>query len=186
MAESAAGAEWSLDNYREYLRLLARLNMHAHLRGKLDPSDVVQQTLLQACANLEQFRGQSEAERTAWLRRILANVLLDAARRFGAAARDVAQERSLEQAIEHSSACLHAWLAVEQSSPSQQAIQREQLLQLSASLDRLPEDQRVAVELQQIQGQSLEAIAQHMGRSKSAVGGLLRRGMKRLRELMED
>lgn len=155
------------------------MHLHPHLRGKLDPSDVVQQALLQACANRDQFRGGTEAELTAWLRRILANVLTDAARRFGAAARDVSHERSLEAALEESSACLQAWLATEQSSPSEQAILHEQSI-------RLPEDQRTAVELQQVQGLTVEAIAQQMERSKSAVGGLLRRGMKRLRELMEE
>ena len=186
MADKADGLDWSVEDYREYLRLLARLHLQPHLRGKLDPSDVVQQTLLQACKSLEQCRGESDAERAAWLRRILANVLADCARRFGAAARDVACERSLEQALEQSSACLHAFLASDQSSPSQQVIHKEQLLRLSSALDQLPEDQRIAVELQQVQGLSVEDIARHMDRTKSAVGGLLRRGMRRLRELMED
>jgi RNA polymerase sigma-70 factor (ECF subfamily) len=186
MADEANAPERSLESYRDYLRLLARLHLHAHLRGKLDPSDVVQQTLLQAYQHLEQFRGHSDAELTAWLRRILANVLADAARRFGAGARDVSQERSLEQDLERSSACLQAWLAADGSSPSEQLIRREQLLRLAQALEQLPEDQRTAVELQQVQDYSVEAIARHMGRSKSAVGGLLRRGMKRLRELMEE
>src|SRR5262245_10215045 len=178
MPDSSDGLAWSLDDYREYLRLLARIHLHANLRGKLDPSDVVQQTLLQAYQNLEQLRGNTDGERTAWLRRILANVLTDAARRFGAAARDVAQERSLEKALDQSSACLEAWLTADQSSPSQQVIQKEQLLRLSQALDQLPEDQRIAVELRQIQGYSVEEIAEQVGRTKSAVGGLLRRGMR--------
>src|SRR5262245_2938348 len=128
MPESSNGPEWSLDDYREYLRLLARIHLHAHLRVKLDPSDIVQQTLLQAYQNLDQLRGNTDVERSAWLRRILANVLTDAARRFGAAARDVNQERSLEKALDQSSACLEMWLAADQSSPSQQLIQKEQLL----------------------------------------------------------
>jgi RNA polymerase sigma-70 factor (ECF subfamily) len=186
MAEKADGYEPCLERYREYLRVLARLHLDARLQGKLDPSDIVQQALLKAHANRDQFRGQTEAELSAWLRRILASTLADALRQYGRAGRDVAKERSLEAAVEQSSFRLEAWLAADQASPSEVAMRQEQLLQLAAALAQLPEDQRTALEMQHLQGCSVEAISVQMGRSKSAVGGLLRRGMHRLRELLED
>lgn len=79
----AGGPQWPLDRYRNYLGLLARLYLHARLHGKVDPSDVIQQTLLKAHQNHDQFRGRTEAELVAWLCRILANNLTDAARRYG-------------------------------------------------------------------------------------------------------
>ena len=185
MTEHAKALERSLDRHRSYLRLLAGLQLDPRLRGKIDPSDVVQQTLLKAYHKLDQFRGQGEHELAAWLRKILANNLTDALRRFSAEAREVSLERSLEQAVEQSSVRLEAWLAADGSSPSEQAVRHEQLLQLSESLGQLPADQQVALQLKHLQGWSVEAISQQTGRSKAAVGGLLRRGMKRLRELME-
>jgi RNA polymerase sigma-70 factor (ECF subfamily) len=185
MSEDAQNRLPCLEHYREYLRLLARLHLDVRLQGKVDPSDIVQKTFQKALEHREGFRGQTEAELSAWLRRILANTLTDALREFGRAQRDVALERSLEVAVEDSSVRLEAWLAADQSSPSERLIRQEQLQQLATALAQLPDDQRTALELQHLRGCSVEAISTHMGRSKSAVGGLLRRGMHRLRELLE-
>jgi RNA polymerase sigma-70 factor (ECF subfamily) len=185
MSEEVEAAQPCLEQYREYLRLLARLHLDVRLAGKVDPSDIVQETFKKAHENREQFRGQSEAELSAWMRRILANTLTDALRQFGRAQRDVAREQSLEGAMQDSSVRLEAWLAADQSSPSERVIRQEQLEQLATALAELPDDQRIALELQHLRGYSVEAISVHLGRSKSAVGGLLRRGMHRLRELLE-
>jgi RNA polymerase sigma-70 factor (ECF subfamily) len=183
MSVPAKGSEWPLARYRGYLHLLARLQLDPRLRPQLDPSDVVQQTLMKAYEKLEQFRGQSEGELAAWLRQILANTMTDALRR-GQAREGLG--RTLETAVEQSSIRLEAWLASEGSSPSQQAVRHEQLLRLSEALNKLPKDQQVAIELKHLQGYSVETISAQTGHTKSAVGGLLRRGMKHLREMMEE
>ncbi len=185
MGHEAEAQGLALERFRHYLLLLARHHLGGQLQAKLDPSDVVQQTLLEAHRKQAQFRGKSEAELAAWLRQMLACSITDALRAFGRIKRDAAQERSLEAALENSSARLEAWLAADQSSPSQQAVRQEQLLQLAEALAQLPEDQRRAVELKHLQGCSVAAIAQRLGRSETAVGGLLRRGMTKLRELLE-
>jgi RNA polymerase sigma-70 factor (ECF subfamily) len=175
-----------LERSRAYLCLLARFRLSPRLQAKLDPSDVVQQTLLKAHENLAQFRGQSPAEFMAWLRQILANQLAEAARKFGAGARDLSRERSLQADLDESSARLQAWLAADQSSPSQRAMQEEQLLRLAEALDELPPDQRRAVELHHFQGHPVAEVARLMDRGPEAVVGLLYRGLKKLRRLLED
>jgi RNA polymerase sigma-70 factor (ECF subfamily) len=177
----------SLERYRAYLLVLARLQLSPRLQGKLDPSDVVQETLLKAHEKQDQLRGVSEEELTAWLRRILANTVIDGLRRFGGEGRDVGRERPLETVLEQSSARLEALLAADTaSSPAQRTIHQEQLLRLAGALEQLPEDQRIAVEMHHLQEQPLEAIAQQMGKTKQAIGGLLRRGMSKLRQLLDE
>jgi RNA polymerase sigma-70 factor, ECF subfamily len=186
MAEEPKGENRPLEDFRDYLCLLARLHLDAGLQSKLDPSDVVQQTLLEVHQALPRFRGQSDAQLTAYLRRTLANNLTDAVRRFSTGARDLSLEQSLQAGIEQSSSRLEAWLAAEQSSPSEQAMDREQLLHLASALAALPDDQRRAVELHHLKGWTLTEVAQHMGRSKTAVMGLVFRGLRKLRNLLKD
>ena len=176
----------TLERFRAYLHLLARMQLDPRLQAKLDPSDLVQQTLLQALQALDQFRGRSDAELAAWLRQILARNLANAARDLGRAKRDVARECSLEAALEQSSARLEAWLAAEQSSPSQQAQHKEQVFRMAEALASLPEAQREALTRRYLQSWSLDDIGRQLGRSPSAVAGLIKRGLKQLRLLLHE
>jgi RNA polymerase sigma-70 factor (ECF subfamily) len=176
----------SLDRYGDYLRLLARLQLSPRLQSKLDASDVVQQTLLQAHAARDQFRGQSEAEWLAWLRAILANTLTAAARRFSTEGRDLGRECSLEANLEQSSSRLECLLAADQSSPSERAVRGEELLRLAHAMACLPADQRRVVELHHLKGLPVAEVAELVDRTRPAVVGLLFRGLKRLRELLHE
>jgi len=181
MARETDDQEPPLESYRNYLCVLARQQLHPRLRAKLDASDVVQQALTQAHEKWTQFRGRTTAERRAWLRTILANILADTVRRFDRGQRAVALEQSLEAALEESSVRLEAWLAADQSSPSQRLQKEEQLLRLAEVLAELPDDQRQAIELHHLEGCSLAEVGRRMGRSKEAVAGLLFRGIQKMR-----
>jgi RNA polymerase sigma-70 factor (ECF subfamily) len=184
MSPAADDCRAALERYRPYLRLLARMRLDPRLRGKLDPSDAVQLTLLKAHQGREPFRGTTEAERLAWLRRIPANTPADALKQFGRDRRDVARERPLEQTLRDSEAPLRALLGGPPSSPSEHAMRHEDLLRLARALEQLPEDQRTVVELHHLQDRAVAGIAAALGRTEAAVAGLVRRGLKRLRELL--
>jgi RNA polymerase sigma-70 factor (ECF subfamily) len=181
MAETTGAGPPTLERFREFLRLLARLQLDRRLRGKLDASDLVQQAMLRAHQGLAGFRGGGDAELAAWLRQVLATTMADEVRRYGRGKRDVAAERVLLASLDESSARLDAWLAGDATSPSQQAIRHEEMLRLAEALAALPDDQRVAVELHHLKGGSLDEVGRQMGRTKAAVAGLLRRGLKALR-----
>jgi RNA polymerase sigma-70 factor (ECF subfamily) len=173
-----------LEAFRKYLELLARAQLDPRLRGKLDPADLVQQTLLRALAARDRFRGD-DAGRAAWLRTILARVMIDAVRKFGRPGGGE-RERSLEAAVEYSSARLESLLAADQTSPSGRADRNERLLRLADALSRLPEDQRRAVELRHLEGLPLAEIATRMARSVDSVVGLIHRGLRALRRDLEE
>ncbi len=175
-----------LDHYRNYLRLLARLHLDPRLHGKLDPSDVVQQTLLRATQGLGDLTSQEPNVLVAWLRRILARTLADVQRDLMRDKRDVSRERSLEAELDRSSARLEGILAADQSSPSERAERNEQVLRLADALIELPEDMREAVVLKHCQGRTLAQIAEQQGRTISAVASSLRRGLERLRGLLHE
>jgi RNA polymerase sigma-70 factor (ECF subfamily) len=176
----------AIEDQRDYLRLLVRLQLGTRLRAKLDASDVVQQAILQAHERRDQFRGRTEGEWLAWLRAILANALAASARRFDAQARDPGRERSLEAELERSASRLQDFLAADQTSPSERAVRGEELVLLAQALARLPEDQRRVVELHYLQGLGVADVAESIGRTRPAAVGLLFRGLKRLRELLRD
>ena len=175
----------ALEQYRPYLLLLARMQLGRQFQGKLDASDVVQQALLEAHRQRDQFRGDSTRQLLAWLRRILAGTLTDALRGLGRAKRDAARERSLEAALDESSERLAQWVVAEQSSPSERADRNEQLTRLAAALAVLPDAQRTALVLRYCQGWSVADISDHLGRSPTAVAGLLKRGTRQLRDLLQ-
>ena len=183
MNQAALTTQDDLERFRAYLVLLARLEVAPALRDKVDLSGVVQQTLLEAHQGLREHpdRIRAEAETAGWLRAILSHNLADALRKLSARKRDVRREWSLDAALDQSASRLERWLAAEQSSPSQQAIRQEELLQMAAALAELPESQRRAIELHHLRGLPLSEIAAELGATKAAVAGLLHRGLKTLR-----
>lgn len=186
MNSPARTDDLALERFRPYLLLLARLHFDPRLRGKMGLSDVVQQALLRAHQGEGSFRGRTVGERAAWLRQVLARTLSDALRDLGRERRDPARERSLEDALDASSAGLHAWLAAEQTSPSGQAAHNEEVLRLAAALAALPDLQREVVVRKHCQSQTLADIAAGLGRTVAAVASLLRRGLARLRERLQE
>ena len=107
-----------LERYRDYLRLLVRLNLGEQIRGKVADSDVVQETFIQAQKNFARFRGKTEAELLAWLRAIMAAQIAQHVRYYYRDRRNVELERRLADDLERSSAGLAVRLIDSQTSPS--------------------------------------------------------------------
>jgi len=161
------------------------MQIEARFQAKIDASDIVQQTMLEAYRGIQQFRGASEEEMRGWLRRIMARNLADEVRKFRRGKRDADLEQSLQAAFADSSLCMERFLAAG-TAPDVRAIHNEQLLRLATGIEQLPDDQRQAVTLHHLQRKSAAEIAEQMGKTEIAVAGLLRRGLQRLRQLLQD
>ena len=172
-----------LELYRSYLALLARLQVGRRLQGKVDASDVVQETFLEAYRHFPQFRGTTEAELVSWLRQILAARLSKLVRRYlGTRRRDVRMERELQAELDESSRVLDGGLVAPFNSPSEQAAQREQAVLLAEALERLPEDYREVLILRHLEGLRFPDLARRMDRSLDSVKNLWTRALARLRD----
>jgi RNA polymerase sigma-70 factor (ECF subfamily) len=171
--------------YRNYLLLLARMQIGRRLQGKVDAADLVQETLLAAHRDLAQFRGETEAELVGWLRRILAANLVDLVRRYcGAQRRDVRLERRLADEVDQSSRDIGLVLMTKDSSPSQRAVRREQAVLLADALKSLPEDYGEVIVLHHLQGLNFPEVARRMERSVDSVKKLWIRALARLRDAL--
>lgn len=171
-----------LERYRHYLRVLARIEIGRRLQAKVDASDLVQETLLEAHRHFGSFQGRSEGQFACWLRQIMAASLANLLRHYyGTQARDIRLERDLALSLDHSSVLLDQGLVDPRSSPSHQAHRNEQALLLADVLAELPEDYREVLLLRHFESLSFPQIAQRMQRSQDSVEKLWVRGLARVR-----
>ena len=176
-----------LELYRNYLSLLARIEIGRRLQGKLDASDLVQETFLEAHRNFARFQGTGEPQFVRWLRQILAAKVANLVRHyFGTQGRDVRLEQELAVDLDNSSRLLGQELADSLTSPSQQAVQREQAVLLADALGRLPEHYREVIILRHLEGLTFPEVALRMGRTQDSVEHLWVRALAHLRQVFGE
>jgi RNA polymerase sigma-70 factor (ECF subfamily) len=171
-----------LELYRNYLGLLARYQVGKRLQSKVDDSDLIQETFLEAHRDFGQFRGSTEAELISWLRRILATNIANLVQHYqGTRRRDVRLERELIVGLDQSSCALERSLIAKQSSPTEHAARRDQAVLLADALAELPEDYRQVLVLRHLEELSFADVAERMGRTVFSVKNLWARALARLR-----
>jgi RNA polymerase sigma-70 factor (ECF subfamily) len=175
-----------LELYRNYLYLLARTQIDLHVQARANPSDVVQETFLQACLHFDQFRGTSEKELIGWLRSILLhNLARLVEKQILAQKRNVHREVSLQKyqaLLHHSSASFEEALVSQCSSPSAQAERRELAAIVADQLAQMPPHYRDVIVLRNLEGLAFDEVAARMGRTPGAVRILWLRALERLRQ----
>jgi len=172
---------------RSYLGFAARAQVESWLKAKVDASDVVQQTMLEACRDFGRFEGGSEQQLLAWLRKILLNNVADFVRHYrGTAKRQVGREVPIRARAEAGSLWGAPEPAASGATPSQEFLRRDNELRLVAALEKLPPDYQEVILLRNLQRLPFNEVAEEMGRSRPAVQMLWKRAIDKLRDVMGD
>ncbi|NQT16332.1 MAG: sigma-70 family RNA polymerase sigma factor [Planctomycetes bacterium] len=178
-----------LQLYRNYLTILAATQLDRRLRRRMNPSDLVQETMLAAHRDFGKFRGGTEREFLAWLRQILINSLHHAIEtHLRAKMRDVRCEVSIEQmstALDRSAANLGQMLADPGPSPSVSVRQRESAVVLADQLAKLRPSYRDVIVLRNLQGLSFDEVAERMNRKPGTVRMLWLRAIEKFKQTYE-
>jgi RNA polymerase sigma-70 factor (ECF subfamily) len=174
-----------IEQYRPYLKLLARFKGSRRLQSRLSDSDLVQDTCLSVHCDFSGFRGVTEGEFIAWLRQIMAHVIANHVRDHQRLRRDVRLERQLQNSLNQSSQMLEKALADPKSSPSKHAVRRERAVLLANALNQLSDDYREVIVLRELEGKSLDEIARMLGRTTNAVQKLWARALLQLRRHLQ-
>lgn len=186
--EDSLRSTWSIGRLRPWLNLIAARELPDALRGRVEPSDIVQQTLLKAWRGEAGFQGSTHAERLAWLRAILKNTIRDQHRRVaGAAKRGQLKEQNIADVEHLEDVGIEACAVAADPTVSAQLIRAEETLELAGAIEALPEDQRQVMLMRHIDGRSHREIAESMSRSVPAVRMLWVRALCNLsQQLGED
>lgn len=169
-----------VDAARGSLKLLAAAQLPPRLRAKVAPSDLVQNTALEACSSADRFEGTTKQELFAWLRQILHHNVLDTVRRYrGAQSRDVCRERRLWELAdsERNDPSL-----VRDRAPHLSAIRLEEEEAIARAIASLPEPHATVIRLRIWEDLEFREIGLRCGRSEDAVRKIFCRSIRRLRD----
>ena len=175
-----------VEPYRKYRKTLARLRIGRSFDVRVDASDIVQDAFLRAHQNFHQFRGSSEGELIAWLRRVFATGMLNAVRHHSAARRDIKSERQLDAELEQSSADLNRAFCSRDPTASEVLAKHEHAVLVANAIEDLPEDYRTVILLHHVQGRPYAEVAQIMGRTSESIRKLWVRALAQLKRTLDS
>jgi RNA polymerase sigma-70 factor, ECF subfamily len=169
---------------RNYLGIIARAHVESWLQAKVDASDLVQQTMLEAHRDFTRFHGATEGEWLAWLRQIVSHNAADFIRQYYKTAKRQAGREVRLGNPENSSVLGLSGIAGDDESPSQQLLRKERELQMADALAQLSDDHREVIILRNLQRLPFDEVAQRMNRSRPAAQMLWMRAIQKLQESM--
>jgi RNA polymerase sigma-70 factor (ECF subfamily) len=174
-----------LDAYRPILLALAEAQLDADLRRKVSPSDLVQETIIEAERDFQRAKFESDRQLEAWLKAMLLNNLADARRRYQKTAkRDIRRERSVHDSRVQQ--LLDRVVQAEYLRSAHDDHRQATRDRLARALKRLPREKRAIIIWVHMKGRPLSEIAERVGKSYDATRLFWKRALHRLKQELEN
>src|SRR5579863_1234733 len=177
------------ERYRDRLKRMVRLRLSRRLQGRIDDSDVLQESFLDVSRRLGEYASNPGLPFFLWLRHMTGLKLTEVHRRhLGTRMRDADREVSLHRGglPEADSVSLAAQLLGQLTTPSQVAVKAETRIFVQQALNAMDPVDREVLALKHFEQLSMSEIAQALDMSKAGVGSRYIRALKRLREALES
>jgi RNA polymerase sigma-70 factor, ECF subfamily len=175
-----------LERYRDYLRRMVATRLDRRLAPRVDPSDIVQETLADAAERLDDYLRDRPIPFFGWLRQIAGERVIDTHRRHVLAERrSVAREMRPPELSEESAGELGRRLVANDTSPSNRLIRKERHEQVMAALTALSSRDREVLVMRHLEQLGTAEIADALGLTEGAVESRLLRALIRLRSRLE-
>jgi RNA polymerase sigma-70 factor (ECF subfamily) len=192
--QRAAGGDqeaWAalLVAHRDRLRRIVALRLDRRLQGRIDPSDVIQETYLEATAALADFAARGEMPLFLWLR-WLAGMKLNALHRkhLGTKIRDAAREVSINAGAfpQASSAALAEHLVAREEGASSLAMRHERQARLQEALETMEQNDREVLVLRHFEELTNAEAAQALAIGESAASKRYIRALRKLKQILNE
>lgn len=176
-----------LARHRDRLRKMIAYRLDRRLAARVDPSDVVQEVLIEADGKLDRYLRERPLPFYPWLRELAAERLIALHRRHvQAAKRSVRREEPGLLALpDDSLAVLAERLATSTTSPSRHLLRQEMQQRVRLALSRLPERDREVLVLRHLEQLSVAETAEVLGIREGAVKTRHVRALERLQTLLD-
>jgi RNA polymerase sigma-70 factor (ECF subfamily) len=175
-----------LEHYRAFLVLMAEQHVSSKVSARCDVLDVIQQTFADVVRRFDDFAGTTEPQFSAWILQIHLNNIRQVTRTHVTAQKRSVDREEPDSGEDGSASLFWHDFPSDGSTPSKRLIRGEQALRLASVLETLPERQCRALRMRFFQGMSVKAIAEGLDTTGAAVGGLLKHGLRNLRQRMNQ
>jgi RNA polymerase sigma-70 factor (ECF subfamily) len=175
-----------LEQNRERLRRMVAARLDRRVASRIDPSDIVQETLAHAARRMDEYFRDRAIPFRSWLRQVAKERVIDAHRRhIIAGRRSINRESRADERPDASAGELVGRLEANDTSPSNRLWREERHERVMAALAALPPRHREVLVMRYLEQRATDEIADALGITPGAVKARLLRALIQIRGHLE-